>query len=261
MKIIVESGATKSDWRIVDDNGVQVARHLLAGMNVSSMRMERVKEVLAEGLGLAGVKDGDSLYLYAAGVVTDEIRGGIGNYISSMVALAGFDMQNDLVAAARSVLGHQSGVAAIMGTGSNTCFYDGAGVSQKVRSGGFILGDEGSASALGRLFIADFLKNLVPAPVAKDFEEKFDASYAGIVENVYRSPSPAAYLGGLAPFILSHYDDPYIKEMVDGNFRSFIDRALKCYDTETYPVGIVGGFGYACRDIFIPLCEKSGESR
>lgn len=258
MIIIVESGATKSDWRLLDDAGVQVARHLLHGTNVSSMRMEKVKDVLSSGLKEVGAADGDSFYLYTAGVMTDMIREELTSHVMSQVKFADIDIQNDLIGAARGALGRQKGVAAIMGTGSNSCFYDGVTVSQKVYSGGFILGDNGSASALGKLFLTDYIKNLIPDAVARDFESKYDSSYMSIVENVYRSTSPAGYLGSLAPFIMSHYDDPYIKSMVDRNFQDFIDRSLKCYDTESYPVGIVGGFGYACRDIFMSLCEKAG---
>ena len=258
MIIIVESGATKSDWRKIDGNGSLVSRSLHHGTNVSSMKMEKVKSVLAEGLETIGATQEDRFYLYTAGVITEEIRKDLQEYILSLVKFDEIDIQNDLVGAARGALGHQSGVAAIMGTGSNTCFYDGKQVSQTVYSGGFILGDDGSASVLGKMFINDYLKKLIPEDVARDFESKYDGSYMSIVENVYRSSAPAAYLGGFAPFIMSHYDNPHIKRLVDSNFQNFIDRSLKTYDTETYPVGIVGGFAYACRDIFAPMCEKAG---
>lgn len=258
MIIIVESGATKSDWRKIDRNGALVSRSIHQGTNVSSMKMEKVKSVLTEGIKAIGATQEDRFYLYTAGVITEDIRKELKEHILSLVEFKEFDIQNDLVGAARGALGHQSGVAAIMGTGSNTCFYDGKQVSQTVYSGGFILGDDGSASVLGKLFINDYLKKLIPEDVARDFESKHDSSYMSIVENVYRGSAPAAYLGSFAPFIVSHYDNPHIKYLVDTNFQNFIDRSLKTYDTTTYPVGVVGGFAYACRDIFVPMCAKSG---
>lgn len=261
MTIIVESGATKSDWRLVGDDGRQISRHLLPGMNVSSMPIDVVKNVLSTGISQVGPLDGGvSFYMYTAGVVTDAIRNELASHIKSLSAFEDLDIQTDLVGAARSVLGKEPGIAAIMGTGSNTCFYDGIRVSQKVMSGGYVIGDDGSGAALGRLFLCDFIKNLIPEDVAADFAAMFDATYAGIVENVYRSASPSGYLGSLAPFIISHYDSPAIKAMVDCNFQRFIDRSLKHYDTDRYPVGIVGGFGYACKDIFAPMCEAAGLS-
>lgn len=258
MTIIIESGATKSDWRLIGDDGKQISRKLHPGMNVSTMSPDVIKGILSDALAEAGDVKGVSFYMYAAGVVTDAIRQDLKSFVLQKTGAGDFDLQNDLVGAARGVLGHDSGIAAIMGTGSNTCFYDGTKVSQKVYSGGYVIGDDGSAATLGRLFLTDFIKNRIPSDVAGDFASKFDASYAGIVENVYRSASPSGYLGTLAPFILSHYDNPHIRKMVDGNFQRFIDLSLKQYDTDEYPVGIVGGFGYACRDIFEPLCEASG---
>lgn len=257
MILLVESGATKSDWRKVDQSGKLVSRHLLAGMNVSTVDIEFIRQVLSDGIAASGACADDSFYMYTAGVVTEGIRDELQNYILSRIPFREIDIQSDLVGAARSVLGRNKGITAIMGTGSNSCFYDGESVRQKVMSGGYILGDDGSGAALGRMFLTDFIKNLIPEEVAADFASKFDASYSGIVENVYRSAAPSAYLGSLAPFILSHYDNSYIREMVDTNFRRFIDRSLKCYDTAKYPVGIVGGFGYACRDIFSSLCLES----
>jgi len=258
MIVIVESGATKSDWRIIGTSGEQIARHLHSGINVSSMKMDVIRDVLASGISELGSPAGASFYMYTAGVVTDTIREEIREFVLSKSDFKDFDLQNDLVGAARSVLGRKPGIAAIMGTGSNTCFYDGESVSQKVLSGGYVIGDDGSGATLGKLFLTDFIKNLIPSEVAADFASKYDASYAGIVENVYRSATPSGYLGSLAPFILSHYDNPKIKELVDSNFQRFIDRSLKQYDTSLYPVGIVGGFGYACRDIFTPMCESAG---
>ena len=162
------------------------------------------------------------------------------------------------MAAARATCGHAPGIAAIIGTGSNSCQWDGEKVVKKVPAGGFILGDEGSAATLGRLFISDFLKGLVPQVVADDFTSRYPSDYQSIVESVYRSQAPSAYLGGLAPFIMEHYDHPYIKELVDGNFRSFINRCLKQYDTEGFPVGVVGGFAYALKDIFLRIASEEG---
>lgn len=130
MIIIVESGATKSDWRLLDDAGVQVARHFLHGTNVSSMRMEKVKDVLSSGLKEVGAADGDSFYLYTAGVMTDMIREELTSHVMSQVKFADIDIQNDLIGAARGALGRQKGVAAIMGTGSNSCFYDGVKIGR-----------------------------------------------------------------------------------------------------------------------------------
>lgn len=256
--VIVESGATKSDWRVLDRDGREIKRFLRAGTNVSTMRMKEVKAMLTEAILSEGLEQVDGFYLYTAGIVTQEIHLELVEHLRSLSCLGEIDVQNDLMGAARGACGHEAGIAAILGTGSNTCFYDGESLSQKVYAGGYVIGDDGSGAALGKLFLADFIKGLVPDPLAADFAKEFDASYAGIVQGVYKSPSPSRYLGSIAPLILRHYDEPYAKALVDRNFQAFIDRSLLRYDVACYPVGIVGGFGWACQDILRPLCEKAG---
>ena len=268
MLLIIDSGATKADWRVVREDGTRVGRILTGGMNISSMSEEAILSVIREaGAGLEPCRGSiDGIFLYIAGVLSPALRQKLEGALSGAVAAEAVgapkiavDIQNDLIGCARAVCGHGPGIAAILGTGSNSCQFDGTAITAHVNTGGFILGDEGSASALGRLFVSDLIKGLVPREIADAFAKDHDSSYAGIVQKVYHSEgSPAGYLGSLAPFILGHYSHPYIKDMVDGNFRSFIDRCLRRYEVEKYPVGIVGGFGCACSHIFGPLAEEAG---
>ena len=256
--IIVESGATKSAWRLLDGKGNIVREFLRAGMNVSTMQMEDILKIISEAFDSETLAECSAFYLYVAGVVTDKVRNAITEHVRSISRISSIDVQDDLVGAARAVCGDKPGVVAILGTGSNACFYDGMTVRRNVFSGGYILGDEGSAASLGKHFLADFIKNLVPSDVADEFKREFDSSYQAIVEGVYRSESPSAYLGGMAPFIMRHVDNPYIMGLVRSNLDAFIERILFQYDTAGYPVGIVGGFAYACKDILESLFALKG---
>ncbi|MBR6055478.1 MAG: hypothetical protein IKP46_09110 [Bacteroidales bacterium] len=260
MIIVVDSGATKADWRIVDGDGKTVRRVLTDGMNVSAMERSAIERIiLSFRLGEASGEI-SAIHFYTAGLVTDEVKSWLVPALQRIAPAAGVEVQTDLVGSARAACGHRRGVAAILGTGSNSCLYDGEKITMKVNSGGFIIGDEGGAAALGRIFLADLIKGLVPEEIVKDLEETgFDTSYGSIVENIYHSKgSPSGYLGSLAPFLISHYANPYVKGIVDANFKAFIDRCLLRFDTEKYPVGIIGGFGNACRDIFTPLAKAAG---
>ena len=261
MKLIIESGATKSDWRVVSDEGQEMARYAASGTNVSTMSMMAVetiigqvcKQIAEQGIAI------ESVYMYTAGVVTESVQRALTQAFRTVFAKAEVAVMDDLTAAARAACGHSAGIVAILGTGSNSCQYDGEKIVKRVYSGGFILGDEGSAATLGKLFIADWLKGLVPKSVADDFAARYNYDYAQIVENVYHSTgSPSAFLGGLAPFILEHYDDSYVRVLVDDNLRAFIRRSLKQYDVDKYPVGVVGGFGNALKDVFSRIAEQEG---
>ena len=259
MILLVESGATKGDWRVFSKDGTEVRRLTAEGTNVSTMNMDSIRQVILTTCKKISDLKVSEIYFYTAGVVTEEISRELTGALHEVFQEAACDIQNDLTAAARAVCGHSTGIAAILGTGSNSCLFDGEKIIQRVYSCGYILGDEGSAATLGKLFIADFLKGLVPEHIAKDFASRHECDYATIVEKVYRSKeSPSGYLGSFAPFIMEHYEDAYIRELVDGNFRAFIRRSLRQYDTESHPVGVVGGFGYALKDIFEKVAKEEG---
>ena len=256
--IICESGATKADWRVVED-GRQTERELSAGMNVSTMKMDLIESVVREAAGSLPKGKYDEIHFYTAGVITPSIQEDLEGILGKCFEAAEVEVQTDLVASARAACGHEPGIAAIMGTGSNSCQWDGRKIVRQVKSGGFIIGDDGSASVIGKLFISDFIKGLVPEEIAEEYAEKYPHEYPDIVEMVYHNPgSPSGWLGSLCPFILSHYSHPYIKQLVDGSFKAFVERSLRQYEIDKYPVGIIGGFGNALKDIVRPIFEEYG---
>lgn len=276
MDILCESGATKSDWRLLSE-GQELFRHPGEGTNVSAMSSEIVEEHIRQAafglksgmehlskLGIADATPGH-VWFYTAGVPDGECRERLEVLLEELFHPRQVEIQSDLLAAARAACGHEPGIAVILGTGSNACLYDGEKIVGKVGAGGFILGDEGSAAHLGKLFLADYIKGLVPGTLAAEFRERHlgggDGSkdYETIITEVYHPiGSASTWLGSLAPFILSHYADPYVKELVDGSLQSFIDRSLRAFNLSRYPVGVVGGFGSAVRAVFEPLARKAG---
>lgn len=265
MKILVESGATKTDWCALAADG-SLFRVKSAGMNVATMSPELVRKIFEETLpqvNPSGEAVSD-IHFYAAGIIRrgaeipDNVRT-LDTVFRSCFPDAEIEYASDLLAAARAVCGRKPGIAAILGTGSNSCFYDGTEIVKNVRSAGFILGDEGGAARLGRLFLADFLKDLVPERIAAEFAAEFPVDYLTVVENVYKNGAPARYLGSFAPWILARYpSSAYIRTLVEGNFRDFCTRALKQYDISACPVGVVGGFGIACEEIIRKVGASAG---
>lgn len=256
--IICESGATNADWRVIE-NGGQVIREISSGINVSTMKIEIIESIIKDVSERLPAVRYDEIHFYTAGVITPSIENALYDLLKKCFAVSQIEIQNDLVASARAACGHAPGIAAIMGTGSNSCQWDGERIVRHVKSGGFIIGDDGSASVLGKLFISDFIKGLVPEEIAFGYSERYPSDYHEIVEMVYHNQcSPSAWLGSLCPFIMSHYSHPYIKNLVDGNVRAFVDRSLMQYEVEKYPVAIIGGFGNALKDIVRPIFEENG---
>ena len=240
MILIVESGATKTDWCLVDA-GKPISRLQTPGMNLSTISADANAAVFADAV--EAFADVDEVHFYAAGLL--EFPAELDRVFKERFPGVKCEYASDLLAAARAACGHEAGLAAILGTGSNTCHYDGEKIVRNIHGGGFIIGDEGSAAALGRLFLADLVKDLVPEDLAEAFASFHEADYASVVRNVYKSPAPSRYLGSLAPFLLENRTNPYVAALIDKNFRDLFERALTRYDR--LPVGVVGGFGCACR--------------
>ena len=240
MILIVESGATKTDWCLVE-GGKPVRRLQTPGMNLSTIAAEANASVFADAV--ESFTNVDEVHFYAAGLL--EFPAELDRIFKDRFPGVRCEYASDLLAAARAACGHEAGLAAILGTGSNTCHYDGEKIVRNIHGGGFIIGDEGSAAALGRLFLADLVKDLVPEELVEAFSAFHEVDYASVVRNVYKSPAPSRYLGSLAPFILEHRGEPYVDALVERNFRDLFERTLVRYDR--LPVGVVGGFGCACR--------------
>ena len=170
MILIIESGATKADWCAVADDGIPVFIKT-GGINLATMSEEVNEKTVNQALAELEAKDlrekVDRIHFYAAGLVSSEgdevpeLARGLDKVLKAHFPDAVIEYASDLLAAARAVCGHKPGIAAILGTGSNSCLYDGERIVKNIRSGGFILGDEGGGARLGKLFMSDFLKGLV----------------------------------------------------------------------------------------------------
>lgn len=254
MIVIVDCGATKAVWCGLD--GGRREEYLTPGINFAHTSATEMDAEL--NLGARSFPgDVDQVWFYGAGLVSERMIRDLQLRLRIRFPGAAIECASDMVGAARAACGKEAGIAAIIGTGANTCQWDGSRITRQIPCGGYIVGDEGSASVLGRLFVTDYLKGFVPAAMAQAFSRQFPADYPTLVRNIYSGEAPARYLGGFAPFVLSFYQrESYAKELVDNNFRAFFERTVKQYDT--LPLGVVGGFGHACRDILTAIGAEYG---
>ena len=248
MKIIVESGATKTDWRLITDGG-QIRSASGPGLNPSVLdpgQIGRIVGAVIPQLNPDG-KSVDDIFFYGAGLVSDTAAAPLAEAFGMWCPFARVEFHTDMLAAARALFRDGSGVVAIMGTGSNSCLYENGSVVRNIRPGGFILGDEGSGAALGKAFLSDYIKGLVPESLEKEFEEEFKLDYQNIVRKVYREPAPSAFLASFAPFLIAHDDDVYVDSLLEECVEAFVARSLSRYG-KCSRAGVVGSFGYACAE-------------
>lgn len=254
MILIVDSGGTRTEWRSVDNEGV-VRLAQTAGMNPSCHDGDHFASVVNQAMRMLNPEGErvDKIYFYGAGLLSPQSVAPIRVALERKCPYAFVDFRSDLLAAARALFGDGDGIVAIMGTGSNSCHYSEGNIVRRYGSGGFILGDEGSGAALGKAFISDYIKCMMPSEVYDAFEAKYSLQYKDIVENVYQKPGASAYLGAFAPYILENINEPtgYLRALVDDCIDSFVKRALSRYEDSgcrMLKVGVVGSFGYACSD-------------
>lgn len=265
MKIIVESGATKTAWRAVSDDG-NLREMQTEGLSPTCLDAEYISDIVRKtvpALNPEG-KQVEQIVFYGAGLVSEDSSAPIRSCLEMWCPFASVEFHSDILAAARALFGDGSGVVAIMGTGSNSCLYENGHIVKNIRPGGYVLGDEGSGVALGRAFLADFVKGLLPESVESRFVAETAMDYSTVVRKVYKEKAASAFMASMAPFVLSCMDEPYIRRMVSDCLEAFVSRALARYkesaqDKEAaLKVGVVGSFGCACESLLREIGARYG---
>ncbi|MDR1381119.1 MAG: ATPase [Tannerella sp.] len=262
MNLIVDSGTTKTDWLIVRE-GTVVDSVCTKGMNPYFQSQEDIRKELRDVLlpGMKAVFAGGvsvgTVYFYGAGCVFDKVEM-MREALSSRIPARAIHVYSDLLAAAHSTCGHEAGIACILGTGSNSCFYDGEKIVKNISPLGYVLGDEGGGAMLGRTLVSDVLKEILPRPLREAFFERFRMTQADILEHVYKKPFPNRFLAGFSPFLHEHGNDPEIRRILVNGFNSFFTRNVMQYDYKTHTVNFVGSVAYHYEEILRVTAESAG---
>lgn len=265
MKLIVESGATKTSWRAVCDDG-SVRSVQTEGLSPTCLDMEHTQDIVRKAVPPLNPEGRhiDEVFFYGAGLVSPESYAPLAMALEMWCPMAQVHFYSDLLAAARALFADGSGVVAIMGTGSNSCLYERGEIVRNIRPGGYILGDEGGAVSLGKAFLADYVKGLLPSEVEDSFLKEFGLDYTQIVRKVYKEQAASAFMASLAPFIIRHKDNAYVRELIEACLESFVKRALSRYSDDALDssaaktVGVVGSFGCACEDMLRMIGARYG---
>jgi N-acetylglucosamine kinase-like BadF-type ATPase len=248
MILIADSGSTKTDW-CVSENGNQRQRIVTKGINPFFQSEEEIgNEILSNLLPELKTVTFDALYFYGAGCLPEKIplmQKTLGKYFSAKTIA----INSDMLAAAHGLSGRNPAIVCILGTGSNSCCYDGEKIAENVSPLGFILGDEGSGAVLGKLLVGDLLKNQLPAGLKEKFLQQFELTPAMIIERVYRKPFPNRFLASLSPFLAQNIQYPEVRRLVLNSFLSFLQRNVMQYDYRHHKIHFVGSIAYHYKEI------------
>jgi len=258
MKLIADSGSTKTQWCLVE-NGLIIKDILTNGINPFYQTEKEIITDLENQL-LPELENSTipEIHFYGAGCSFPEKKALVKNAILQFFPKADIEIESDLLGAARSLFQHEKGIACILGTGSNSCFYDGNEIVQNVSPLGFILGDEGSGAVLGKLLIADCLKKQLPDWLSEKLLDEYELTPVQILENVYKKPFPNRFLAKFSPFILEHIEEPSIFNLVYDSFDSFLARNVMQYPLEEIKVGFIGSIAHYFRDTLEIVASERG---
>jgi N-acetylglucosamine kinase-like BadF-type ATPase len=258
MILIADSGSTKTDWCVLD-NAVVLKHVYTKGINPFYQTQEEIAIEIEINL-VPELKDLNiqKIYFYGAGCSFPEKKQLVISALISHFNKADIEVESDLLGAARALFASNDGIACILGTGSNSCFYNGTEIVENVSPLGFILGDEGSGAVLGKTLIADCLKNQLTPKLKDKLLSDYKLTPAIILDNVYKQAFPNRFLAKLTPFILEHIDEPSIFNIVYDSFDAFFVRNVMQYDFENKKVGFVGSIAFHFRDTLEIVASERG---
>ena len=260
MILIADSGSTKTDWCVVE-NGVLVQQIFTKGTNPFFQSEEEISNEIATAL-LPELKtdEFDAVYFYGAGCGFPDKIEIVHRAISKQLKVKGnVEVATDMLAAARGLCGREAGIACIMGTGSNSCYYDGENIVANVSPLGFILGDEGSGACLGKLMVGDLLKNQMTPELKEKFLKQFDLTPADIIDRVYRKPFPNRFLASLSPFLAQNINEPCVHELVLNSFKDFFKRNIMQYENyQNLKVNLIGSVAFYYKEVLAEAAEAMG---
>ena len=258
MILIADSGGSKTDWRLLQQDG-SIGQVNAPGFNPYYQPIEDLSKSIQEVL-LPLIKEKVSkVFFYGAGVSSQKNKSVVEKTFEKYFPEAQIEIGWDLLAAARALCGHEPGIACILGTGSNSCLYDGEKIVGNVANLGWILADEGSGAYMGKRLVVDYLREKMPRSLADHFSKRFPMHREEILEHVYQKEKPSTFLGGFARFIFQHLKEPYCYQLVYDSFSEFYENTVMKYDHyKTLKVHFTGSIAFYFSDILRQVASDKG---
>jgi N-acetylglucosamine kinase-like BadF-type ATPase len=257
MILIADSGSTKTSWCIVnscgDFNYIETC-----GLNLSLLSEDVILNELLANLCPKINEKIHQIFYYGAGITVEKQNVMTDILRKAFPAATTIEAYSDLLGSARSVCGNGAGIACILGTGSNSCLFDGNNIIDAVNCGGYIIGDEGSGAVLGRNLLNAFIKRDLSEKIHSDLVKNHNLSYGYIVEKVYRTPMANAWMAGFTKYLNENQNEPCIRKIITESFEAFFAKNVEKYaDYKNYKVHFIGSIAYH----FKPILEEIAKRR
>jgi glucosamine kinase len=258
MILVADSGSSKTDW-LLDNPGTQPAQYRTDGLNPYFLSEKEIAKKLHEQLPelMAISHQVTEIYFFGAGCSSPDRHEMVSNALSQVFPKAFISVDSDLLGSAYATCGHDKGICCVLGTGSNISFFDGEDVAEGKHGLGYVLGDEGSGSWLGKILVTDYMYGKMPAEIADSFRDAYQLDKATIIKNVYQQPRANSYLASFAKFLNGIQHTEYGQQVLNSSFLEFIETNIKSYpEYHQYKCHFVGSIAYHFSEELKTMCSK-----
>ncbi len=255
MKLIADSGSTKTEWCLID--GKQKKSYYTQGLSPYFLNGAQIEGVVASELKnkLKGIEP-EELFFYGTGCSNPDNVKIVKKALQKVFPVTAISVTHDLMGAAKALCGDEKGVACILGTGSNSCYYNGKRIVKNSPGLGFILGDEGSGAYLGKKVVQYFLYNTYDPDLMDRFNAKYNTNATEILEAVYKMPLPNRYLAGFVPFLVENRGHFMIENIIEDGFNEFFfHHVYKYKESWTLPINFIGSVAFGFKDVLKEMCN------
>jgi len=261
MLIVADSGSTKTDWRIYDKfHGTREIQTI--GLNPYFVTPHDILNVLTKELdpfiNRDHVKD---VFFYGAGCTHNDKVLEIESALSDFFTVANIIVESDLLGTARALCNHSPGIVAILGTGSNSCIFNGNEITEQLLSLGYMLGDEGSGAVLGRKILKAYFSGKMPVELVNLFKQNYKVDPEIVLEQIYRKPFPNRYLASFVSFAIEHLNNSWMNEILHGHLQEFFQEIILIYPNyKDYKLFFSGSLAWYLKPILEQICRDYGIS-
>lgn len=259
MKLIVDCGSTKADWVVLNENNI-VSKFSTEGFNPNYTDK---KDILSIILNKASYNLNPqyitNIFFYGTGCGNHENCSMINDILKSVFINADVTVTHDIMAACHALFGNDRGIACILGTGSNSCQYDGEKIMERAVSLGYVIGDEGGGCHIGKRLIRDYFYGTMPIELSEKFENEYDMNISSVINNIYHKTEVSKYLASFSKFAYDNKEHVYVKNICSEHFDEFIEHFILRYEvSKDYEIGFVGSIAYYFKDILSERIEDHG---
>ncbi len=259
MILLADSGSSKTDWLVVENNQL-VSTIETPGINPFFQQSDEIEKKLKSAFDEETKNTITEIHYYGAGCIKNQTDQVVRLALNATFPNAGvIEVEDDMLGAARALLGKEAGIACILGTGANSCKYDGEKIIDKVPTLGFILGDEGSGAWLGKTFLNNYFKRAIPADLSEKIDIELKLEMPQVLAAVYRGEYPSRYLAGFSRFLNKNIGHTYVQKLIRSGFDAFLSKNIERYDGyHKLPVNFVGSIAFYYAEILKKVADEKG---